>query len=682
MMSFPKMFSLAVHDDDDDDDNADNAELPNHDADDAELPIPFPTSASAPSSPRPSSSSLRPSPVRTASTPVLLSNGKPLKSSLKSSSSAPHIALPPLHFRARSAPSTPHPEPISKNVRFPTDELATVRTFSRSARPASLLARATGDDTETETDGELSGAPAILRASSAVAVSTRSPLITTQCEIDIDQSSPVPMKNPPSHAHALLESIVYSPRSTVGTPHRLSGTLVVRNIAYEKVVAVRFTLDDWQTTSEVSARHLTSLHAFPLVHSGTPSDPMTTPQWDRFGFTIRLEDYAAHLAKRTLFLVVRYIAHPPAGPVETWDNNLGQNYKVVFKDSSPTPRLRGFTVSSPRACLSLSNPIISLFHFASFQPLWVQSQFILYPNVPTLLSGNSACKTTPPRQLLPLRLSTIILPAVMMRLCLLRLLPPLLHSNVRPSISFFFFSHLNPPSLAFQFPTSKVRIPSDPIPILTFSSSSSSSSSPSSSSSNSPESTPNLTPMHSLQMGTSPPFSTLPEYTSSTKSIINARSRPPVGSPWTLGADTQTSKSPDQVHKLLQGIREKSTSSPVRSGRSSPVKRMASPPLRMGPHINQIKQGVVSPQPRKDWSKVGSGWNSPRAAVGIGLPRASPILINTSSAKSAVVAATAAATPKSDSIYQTVVRQWCFAQGSSTQGQQTNGRGDGAGLVV
>lgn len=643
-MSFPKMFSLAVHDDDDDDDNADNAELPNHDADDAELPIPFPTSASAPSSPRPSSSSLRPSPVRTASTPVLLSNGKPLKSSLKSSSSAPHIALPPLHFRARSAPSTPHPEPISKNVRFPTDELATVRTFSRSARPASLLARATGDDTETETDGELSGAPAILRASSAVAVSTRSPLITTQCEIDIDQSSPVPMKNPPSHAHALLESIVYSPRSTVGTPHRLSGTLVVRNIAYEKVVAVRFTLDDWQTTSEVSARHLTSLHAFPLVHSGTPSDPMTTPQWDRFGFTIRLEDYAAHLAKRTLFLVVRYIAHPPAGPVETWDNNLGQNYKVVFKDSSPTPRLRGFTVSSPPSL----GPV-------TIHPLPQRT----HPSLRKLSLQNYAAPTAPSTQTVddnPTSSDDETLPT-----------PPPASSS---------------PFQSFQFPTSKVRIPSDPIPILTFSSSSSSSSSPSSSSSNSPESTPNLTPMHSLQMGTSPPFSTLPEYTSSTKSIINARSRPPVGSPWTLGADTQTSKSPDQVHKLLQGIREKSTSSPVRSGRSSPVKRMASPPLRMGPHINQIKQGVASPQPRKDWSKVGSGWNSPRAAVGIGLPRASPILINTSSAKSAVVAATAAATPKSDSIYQTVVRQWCFAQGSSTQGQQTNGRGDGAGLVV
>jgi len=330
------MFSLAVNDDDDPEDS------------DLKHPIPFPSSSASP----PNSPPLRPITVRTASTPVLLSNGKPLKSSLKSSSSAPHIALPPLHLRARSAPATPVLEHIPKNVRFPTGELATVRTFSRSAKPASLLARPTGDETETETEGELSGAPAILRAASAVAV-PRSPLVV-RWEIDVDLSSPVPMKNISPCANALLETIAYAPRSANGAPHRLSGTLLVRNLAYEKMVAVRFTLDDWQTTSEVSARHLTSLHAFPLSYPSSNSQPAhpTAPQWDRFGFTIRLEDYAANLAKRTLFLVARYIAHPSSGPVESWDNNSGQNYKVVFKDASPA-RPRGLTVSSPRASFLL-----------------------------------------------------------------------------------------------------------------------------------------------------------------------------------------------------------------------------------------------------------------------------------------------------------------------------------------
>lgn len=351
MSSTPKMFSLTVDDDDPEDSDLRHS-------------VPFPSSASPPSSPP-----LRPIAVRTASTPVLLSNGKPLKSSLKSSSSAPHIALPPLHLRARSAPATPVLEHIPKNVRFPTDELATVRTFSRSARPASLLVRPAGDDTETETDGELSGAPAILRAASAVAV-PRSPL-AARWEIDAEQSSPVPMKNIPPHANALLETIAYAPRSANGAPHRLSGTLLVRNLAYEKMVAVRFTLDDWQTTSEVSARHLTSLHAFPLSYLVPNSQPVhpTAPQWDRFGFTIRLEDYAANLAKRTLFLVARYIAHPSSGPLESWDNNSGQNYKVVFKDTSPT-RPRGLTLSSPRASfLFCFLPSCS----SSFQPLLLPS---------------------------------------------------------------------------------------------------------------------------------------------------------------------------------------------------------------------------------------------------------------------------------------------------------------------
>jgi len=180
-------------------------------------------------------------------------------------------------------------------------------------------------------------------------------------------------------------------------------------------------------------------------------------------------------------------------------------------------------------------------------------------------------------------------------------------------------------------------------------------------------------------MGTSPPFSTLPEYASSTKQTVNHR--PAFSFPWT---GSPTPKSPEQVQKMLQGIREKSTSSPVRSGQSSPVKRVASPPLPSwsGKINHQTAQTVVSPQPRKDWSKVGSGWNSSssRVAVGMGLPRASPILMNTSSIKSAPAAATG------DLIYQTVVRQWCFAQGTgSAQGQQAKyatGRGDGAGLVV
>ena len=118
---------------------------------------------------------------------------KPLKSSLKSSISSPNIPFPSQslvpsimfpdlhpkqqqHQRASSAPCTPffvsssppstssssNSSPplhhhVPKNVHFPSQEeggLATVRIFNRSARPASLSLL--GEETETETDGEVS----------------------------------------------------------------------------------------------------------------------------------------------------------------------------------------------------------------------------------------------------------------------------------------------------------------------------------------------------------------------------------------------------------------------------------------------------------------------------------------------------------------------------------------------
>ncbi|KAF7347204.1 CBM21 domain-containing protein [Mycena venus] len=81
-----------------------------------------------------------PGPVRTASTPViLLSNGKPLKSSLKSSSSAPHV--PSHHLRARSAPSTPSlaaspPSPAGENANSWGDGTCTTYSHLATYPPA------------------------------------------------------------------------------------------------------------------------------------------------------------------------------------------------------------------------------------------------------------------------------------------------------------------------------------------------------------------------------------------------------------------------------------------------------------------------------------------------------------------------------------------------------------------
>ncbi|KAG9309124.1 carbohydrate-binding module family 21 protein [Chiua virens] len=365
----PPVFHFP-HDDDDDDHSSSFDERPQPPAN---LNVPFPraTSPQSPSFPRsPSSpSSFTPRPnspssqlLRGASAPILLSNGKPLKSSLKSSASSPSMLTPltHTHLRARSAPTSPVATP--KNVHFPEKDygLATVRVYNRSARPAALNNPLNGNGDETETDGEE-------QPLSRFPFPSMPPAI--KYEIDPTKSSPVPGKISP-HTNLLLESLDLAPSSssTMAAKPFLTGSVLVRNLAFEKHVAIRFTLDDWQTVSEVSARYVDSPSILPshlrsLVSPFTSDD--TTLQrgrgWDRFAFTIRLEDYAQSLSTRTLWLASRYrvnstypdsdlAQHGPGG--EWWDNNGGANHRVGFRAAvvtSPSPRgrPRRETVSAP-----------------------------------------------------------------------------------------------------------------------------------------------------------------------------------------------------------------------------------------------------------------------------------------------------------------------------------------------
>ena len=92
----------------------------------------------------------------------------------------------------------------------------------------------------------------------------------------------------------------------------VEGTVRVRNIAFEKWIAVRFTArqvaDD---IPEVTGRYEESLH------DGT---------FDRFTFSIKLADVLSRAEEKTLYLAVRYSV--PGR--EIWDNNSGRNYQVQF----------------------------------------------------------------------------------------------------------------------------------------------------------------------------------------------------------------------------------------------------------------------------------------------------------------------------------------------------------------
>ncbi|PIL31271.1 hypothetical protein GSI_05969 [Ganoderma sinense ZZ0214-1] len=317
--------------------------------------VPFPTSS--PSSPlrrspllafasSRTSSKISSSLTRTPSTPVILSNGKPLKSSLKSSASSPTISeLPTKHVRAQSAPATPS---LGKNVHFAEKDsgLETIRVFNRTGKPASL-SKPPGEETETETEAESSSYPFPVLSTTPIA-STASATLLHEIDSGAGRTSAVPKSNPSPYANVFLETLAL-PRTR---PPTLRGTVLVRNIAFEKVVAVRFTLDDWQTTSEVMCKHVVSLPGLPPpfprprtlgdvagnIATGQPAEDDHKEgsglAWDRFSFTIRLEDYESKLSERTLFLVVRY---NPGGGGEWWDNNDGANYRTGFRRVAASP---------------------------------------------------------------------------------------------------------------------------------------------------------------------------------------------------------------------------------------------------------------------------------------------------------------------------------------------------------
>lgn len=435
-----------LHDANDDESNSDSDTVTNE-HNHSRLKVPFPSSSS--SSHRPTASTTRfashstlsahnggadekhiPRPVyaRTASSPVILSNGKPLKPSLKSSSSSPFARrldltldlpkgpalLASLHTRAASAPVTPnevtedpltlvaYPSPSSeslpgtpKNVHF-ASELSSVRIFNRGAKPAALLQL--GDETETD-DTELEGDSGMPgwdggrgrvslnaskrrpKATTAVRDAFPFPSFTPQASQPLlfnqpsssastsssprfilsppPLTSPIPntLPSPYSNLHLESTSLIHtlptdgapSPIATDGGRFTLylQGTILVRNLSYAKTVAVRFTMDEWQTTSEVAARFQQSCVPLPkaLARMSSNSNPpnartavgtraaaATANTWDRFQFTIRLEDYEHKLDERTLWLVVRYSIND--GKDEWWDNNSGRNYRLAFTLSS------------------------------------------------------------------------------------------------------------------------------------------------------------------------------------------------------------------------------------------------------------------------------------------------------------------------------------------------------------
>lgn len=183
--------------------------------------------------------------------------------------------------QARSEPATPT---CPKYVHF-DKQLEHVKHFLAQQRPAAVSRSGSPVETETEDEPEAFPFPAMASA----------------------QAGELLLKLPNFPRTMDRERDAYVESLEIAQDGKsLRGVVRVKNLSFEKWVAVRFTLDGWQTVSEVSAEHLESMG----------------PMSDRFVFSIRLQDMLTRIEEKTMYVAVRYTV----GGREIWDNNGGANY--------------------------------------------------------------------------------------------------------------------------------------------------------------------------------------------------------------------------------------------------------------------------------------------------------------------------------------------------------------------
>ena len=224
-------------------------------------------------------------------------SGQVVRSSLKSSRSASRTSLSVLTFTpssSKSEPTTP-----SKAVHFDTKEH--VKLFLAEQKPLAVSRDGSPTDDTSGTDSDF---PRFIYGDGAAGADGQPISRKTRLVMQV-ANMPVRINSTPD-SDVLLEELCLS-----NDGQSIQGKVRVKNLAFSKAVAIRFTFDQWQTTSEVTGRWMESLGG---------------AEWDRFGFTIRLNDLLARIEGKTLVLAVRYTV---AGK-EIWDNNGGRNYVATF----------------------------------------------------------------------------------------------------------------------------------------------------------------------------------------------------------------------------------------------------------------------------------------------------------------------------------------------------------------
>lgn len=226
--------------------------------------------------PRRSESAERPALIRKKS-------GELVKSSLK---------LPAL-ARTRSMPNT-------KTVHFDT-HLEQVRRFNYREKPAKVSFEWGNDGAPGESDDEDFSDDDL---SDGWTIATPNFKVSNYDRVK-GKDRPV----------VYLDSLFLSPDQQY-----LRGNVCVRNISFSKQVTIRYTIDYWQTLSEVEA-----------VYNSDVRRPDKAAGYDRFSFQIPLATLPSRVLRRaSLFLCARYAVENEV----YWDNNNKLNYEVVFRHGS------------------------------------------------------------------------------------------------------------------------------------------------------------------------------------------------------------------------------------------------------------------------------------------------------------------------------------------------------------
>ncbi|XP_006458610.1 hypothetical protein AGABI2DRAFT_176882 [Agaricus bisporus var. bisporus H97] len=224
-------------------------------------------------------------------------SGQPVKSSLKSSRSSTrgNLSVVTVGSSSKSEPPTP------KVVHFDT-KLEHVKHFIAEQKPLAVSRDGSPTDDTSGTDSDFP----FTYGDGSGACRNRKRLIMRHI-------NGTPKSN--SCADVALEDYYLNFDGT-----SILGKIRVRNIAYCKTVAIRFTFDSWQTTSEVVGRYVESINS----------------QFDRFSFSIRLNDLLARIEGKTFMMAIRYSTNGQ----DFWDNNNHKDYVAAFTKAKAVPESR------------------------------------------------------------------------------------------------------------------------------------------------------------------------------------------------------------------------------------------------------------------------------------------------------------------------------------------------------